>query len=196
MRREIVALVSTAMLFTTATAWGVDRSPEPDLNQGFQSDAVELVVIRDVEGERIGTVLMRQNGDFVQVLATSRTLVPGFDGFHVHETGLCDPDAADGPFTTAGGHYTGGDTTHGDHAGDMPSLLVTESGTARLAFPTDRFTLAELRAGDGAAVMVHAGRDNFANIPERYSAGGVAGPDATTLATGDAGSRIGCGVID
>ena len=197
MRRGIVALVGTGMLLTTATAaWGASGSSAPDIAEDAHSAAFERVVIRDVEGDRIGTVLMRQNGDFVQVLATSRTVVPGFHGFHVHETGLCDPDAAGGPFTTAGGHYTGGDTTHGDHAGDMPSLLVTESGRARLAFPTDRFTLAELRAGDGAAVMVHAGRDNFANIPERYSAGGVAGPDATTLATGDAGSRIGCGVID
>ena len=44
--------------------------------------------------------------------------------------------------------------------------------------------------------MVHAGRDNFANIPDRYESGGEPGPDATTLATGDAGSRIGCGVVD
>jgi Cu-Zn family superoxide dismutase len=125
-----------------------------------------------------------------------RSLTPGFHGFHVHTTGLCEAGAAAGPFTTAGGHYTGGSTTHGDHAGDLPSLLATADGKARLGFVTDRFTLAELRAGDGSAVMIHEGRDNFANIPQRYVSGGVPGPDATTLATGDAGTRAVCGVID
>jgi Cu-Zn family superoxide dismutase len=77
----------------------------------------------------------------------------------------------------------------------MPSLLVTETGRAFSQFVTDRFTLADLRDADGSAVMVHAGPDNFANIPERYSSGGIPGPDATTLATGDAGARVACGVI-
>ena len=43
--------------------------------------------------------------------------------------------------------------------------------------------------------MVHAMRDNQANIPERYKSEGKAGPDAETLATGDSGDRAGCGVI-
>jgi superoxide dismutase, Cu-Zn family len=44
---------------------------------------------------------------------------------------------------------------------------------------------------------VHAGRDNFANIPERYHSHeeDVFGPDSDTLATGDAGSRAACGVV-
>jgi len=36
----------------------------------------------------------------------------------------------------------------------------------------------------GTALIVHAGPDNFANIPSRYAPA----PDATTLATGDAGA--------
>jgi superoxide dismutase, Cu-Zn family len=122
-------------------------------------------------------------------------MAPGFHGFHVHTVGLCEADAPAGPFTTAGGHYTGGATAHGDHAGDMPSLLVTQEGWAYLEFVTDRFTLADLRDADGSAVMVHEGRDNFANIPTRYLSNGVPGPDAVTLATGDAGNRAACGVI-
>ena len=109
-------------------------------------------------------------------------------------------DAAAGPFTTAAGHYAAPLVTHGLHAGDMPSLLVTASGDAWASFMTDRFTLDELRDTDGSAVMVHAGPDNFANIPTRYTTvvNGVPtpGPDAATLATGDAGARVACGVID
>jgi Cu/Zn superoxide dismutase len=37
-----------------------------------------------------------------------------------------------------------------------------------------------------------------ATIPDRYSTGvpPIAGPDATTKATGDSGGRIACGIID
>ncbi len=156
---------------------------------------IEKVVLRGVDGNKVGWVSLRQTDNVVVVRGWVRSMSPGFHGFHIHTTGLCEADAPAGPFTTAGGHYTGGDTTHGDHAGDMPSLLVTETGRAFSQFVTDRFTLADLRDADGSAVMVHAGRDNFANIPERYSSGGVPGPDATTLATGDAGARAACGVI-
>jgi hypothetical protein len=45
---------------------------------------------------------------------------------------------------------------------------------------------------DGSAIMVHADRDNFAHIPERYVPDG---PDQTTLDTGDAGDRIACGAV-
>lgn len=157
---------------------------------------VEHVTLRAADGSRVGHVTMRQLGGKVVVSVKARGLEPGFHGFHVHAVGLCEPDAPDGPFTTAGGHYTGDSPNHGDHAGDLPSLLVTEDGQAWASFATDRFTLAELRDSDGSAVMVHADPDNFANIPERYTSGGVPGPDADTLDTGDAGDRAACGVVD
>jgi Cu-Zn family superoxide dismutase len=44
--------------------------------------------------------------------------------------------------------------------------------------------------------MIHANADNFANIPGRYTqSDGTQGPDAETMATGDAGKRVACGVI-
>ena len=63
------------------------------------------------------------------------------------------------------------------------------------AFETDSTTFAQIFDADGAALIIHAGPDNLANIPARYSANGVAGPDAATLATGDSGGRFACGVI-
>ena len=73
----------------------------------------------------------------------------------------------------------------------MPSLLVKADTSALLVFETDRALLDRILDGDGAAVVVDAGPDNFANIPERY---GVV-PDAITLATGDAGPRALCGEL-
>jgi Cu-Zn family superoxide dismutase len=72
---------------------------------------------------------------------------------------------------------------------------VNGDGTAELRFASDRYTIDDLFDADGSAFIVHSGADNYANIPTRYSAAGIPGPDAATLATGDAGARSACGVI-
>jgi Cu-Zn family superoxide dismutase len=55
--------------------------------------------------------------------------------------------------------------------------------------------MSELYDFDGSAVMIHAQPDNFANVPERYLEDETE-PDEDTLATGDAGERLGCGVVE
>ncbi len=66
-----------------------------------------------------------------------------------------------------------------------------------LVTTTDAFTAEELLGGAGTAIIIHEKADNFANIPpERYQqVNGDPPPDQTTLATGDAGARVACGVI-
>jgi superoxide dismutase, Cu-Zn family len=149
---------------------------------------VASATLMNAAGQTVGSVWMREDrrDSVVQLVARVRNLPPGFHGFHIHTTGRCDAPT----FTSAGGHLNPSGEVHGDHAGDLPSLLVNEDGTAFLATATDRFTIADLRDADGSAVMVHSGRDNFANIPARYG-----GPDQETLNTGDSGSRIACGVV-
>jgi superoxide dismutase, Cu-Zn family len=74
----------------------------------------------------------------------------------------------------------------------LPLLLVKADGTGSLTIRTDRFLLADLLDADGSAFIIHAKADNYTNIPaDRYDPD----PDATTLATGDAGPRMACGVI-
>ena len=192
-RRLILAgAVSLAVVTGAVAANAAGGSAE----RGHASSKVIKVRLHGADGSIVGKVSLRQARGHVVVTGIARGLTPGFHGFHIHAIGLCDADAPAGPFTTAGGHFTGGLPNHGAHAGDMPSLLVTADGHAYSSFVTDRFVLADLRDTDGSAVMVHASSDNFANIPARYSAAGVPGPDAATLATGDAGPRAACGVID
>ena len=128
----------------------------------------------------------------VLVRSAAHDLPAGFHGFHVHAVGVCVP-----PFTSAGGHYNPAGTDHGDHAGDMPMLLVNGDGSADLRFKTDRFALEDLFDADGSAIIVHAAPDNYANIPDRYHSHteDVFGPDSATRATGDAGGRHACGVV-
>jgi len=157
-----------------------------------------LAQLKDADGRTVARVeLLTVRKGQVAVHVRGRGLEPGFHGFHVHEKGVCEPP----DFTTAGGHHRRGDQGHGEHAGDMPPLLVTEDGRARLEFVTDSFRIDELVAGDGSAVMIHVGRDNLGNVPSRYhshvpdESSENFGADAETLKTGDAGDRLACGAV-
>jgi Cu-Zn family superoxide dismutase len=150
-------------------------------------------MLRDVSGTVLGVVHLSAEADGkILVRVSASGLAAGFHGFHIHTVGICD---ATGGFVSAGGHFNPDGATHPTHAGDQPVLLVNADGTAVARFETDRYTVDQLFDADGSAFIVHAAADNYANIPTRYSAAGVPGPDATTLATGDAGGRSACGVI-
>ena len=95
----------------------------------------------------------------------------GFYGFHIHEGTRCSPY----DFSDAGGHYNPGDTAHPLHAGDMPMIMAGASGTGRLCFVTPRFAVRDVI---GRAVIVHGDRDDYTSQP-----------------SGNAGARIGCGII-
>ncbi len=95
----------------------------------------------------------------------------GFYGFHLHERGSCMlPD-----FISAKGHYNPDGVPHPQHAGDFPMVMATNQKDAWLSFVTTRFTVCDVI---GRAVVIHAQRDDYTSQP-----------------SGDAGPRIGCGVI-
>ncbi|GFG63488.1 superoxide dismutase [Cu-Zn] [Mycobacterium kubicae] len=129
-------------------------------------------------------------------------LSPGFHGVHIHQIGKCEPNSvaptggAPGDFLSAGGHFHGGGHGAGQAGGDLTSLQVRGDGTGMLVTTTDAFTMDDLTNGQKTAIIIHAGADNFANIPsDRYNqANGTPGPDETTMTTGDAGKRVACGV--
>jgi Cu-Zn family superoxide dismutase len=182
--RTLRATIVLGVVLCTVAA-GVAMAGGDDRRKGKTKKATATLV--NGEGKRLGKVTLTQFRGKVTVAGRVKGVTPGFHGFHVHAVGKCEGPA----FTSAGGHFAAPNTTHGAHAGDLPSLLVNADGTASAAFETDRFTLAQLRDADGSALIVHAGADNFANIPPRYGT-----PDADTLATGDAGARAACGVIN
>ncbi len=134
-------------------------------------------------GETLGTVTLTQTPQGALVAADLQGLAPGAHGFHIHETGSCDPD-----FKAAGGHFNAHGASHGyahegqPHAGDMPNVYAHADGTARADVLNALVTLEEGAAGslfdgDGSAVIVHAKGDSY-------------GDDA------GAGDRVACGVIE
>ena len=156
--------------------------------RGDRNDKAE-VRLRNAAGVEIGKVTFKQERNGVNVEVDVHGLTPGFHGFHVHTVGSCvGPD-----FVSAGGHFNMAGHTHPMHSGDMVSVLVNPDGTGEASFTTGSFKVADLFDADGSAVILHAGPDNFANIPVRYAPNG---PDATTLATGDSGGRAACGTVE
>jgi Cu-Zn family superoxide dismutase len=166
-------------------------------------------VLRDPSGAAVGVVTFTRAGHGTRVTALLRrnpyVAAGEFHGFHVHAnddpangTGcVADPEApASTWFVSADGHLASPGQSHGDHTGDLPSPLVARDGSATLVFTTDRFTPA---AVVGRAVVLHAGRDNFGNVPtgaapDQYTPNSPAA-STKTAATGNAGDRVACGIV-
>ena len=85
------------------------------------------------------------------------------------------------------------ETPRAERAGALPNLLVGEDGTGYLEVISGRLSEELLLDDDSTAVLVYTGTDHHGNIPERYA---PFGPDAGSLATGDAGQRYACGVLE
>jgi Cu-Zn family superoxide dismutase len=176
-------------------------SAEPTGQQGG-TDSLTTQLISP-SGAKVATAKFEFNQGYVTVtIETTGTggLSPGFHGVHIHSVAKCEANSVaptggePGDFLSAGGHFM----ARGEHAsGDLTSLEVRKDGGALLETTTDGFTKADLLAGAGTSIVIHAGADNFGNIPaDRYNqVNGAAGPDQTTMMTGDAGKRVACGVI-
>lgn len=93
----------------------------------------------------------------------------GFLGMHIHEIGDCTL-----PFDKTGNHYNPARMEHPMHAGDLPPLL-NNNGYAYISFYDARFTVKDVI---GKSIIIHSRRDDFTSQP-----------------SGDAGDKIGCGVI-
>lgn len=199
MRRHRFPLLLVLALLTLAGCGndGPDASQAPsEAERTGPSAAADLL---GPGGENLGSVTLTFDAGATVVDVTAQGLSPGPHGFHVHKSGTCEaasPDPTDptktGDFLSAGGHLAADGQEHGDHDGDLPSLIVAQDGTASLTTPTDRLGMDDVLDDDGSAVMIHAKPDNFGNIPERYAPGG---PDETTTKTGDSGDRVACGVL-
>src|SRR5919106_5606786 len=62
------------------------------------------------QGQQVGTATVAQTPNGVLINAEIAGLPPGEHGFHIHETGRCDPTTG---FESAGGHYAPGGHKHG-----------------------------------------------------------------------------------
>jgi superoxide dismutase, Cu-Zn family len=194
---------------TTPAIWTGSSAPAATSGAAAEAPAPQSATtqLKAPDGTAVATAKFDfSNGYATITIATTSAglLAPGFHGVHIHKVGKCEPNSvaptggAPGDFLSAGGHLqVAGHSAHPE-SGDLTSLQVRRDGVGLLVTTTDAFTLDDLLTGEKTAIMIHAGADNFGNIPpDRYNQanGGTPGPDETTMSTGDAGKRVACGVI-
>jgi Cu/Zn superoxide dismutase len=128
--------------------------------------------LRDVDGTTVAVALlakgMTDDGQ-VSVGVVAVRLAPGSHGFHLYETGTCDPESPQA-FSSAGGHYNPTGAEHGRHAGDLGNITAGDDGTATFLEQTDSFDLADLLDEDGTAIVIHAEEDENDPAGESYGA--------------------------
>ena len=198
---------------TTPSVWTGAPSPSASPSQsegghGAQAAAGEKLTaqLKMADGTTVATADIEFTDGYATVTVQTTApgeLAPGFHGLHIHAVGKCEPNSVAptggeaGDFNSAGGHFQKAGHTGHPASGDLVSLQVRQDGTAKLVTTTDAFTAQDLLGGAKTAIIIHEKSDNFANIPpERYQqVNGSPPPDETTLATGDAGKRVACGVI-
>lgn len=146
---------------------------ETDVEQE-QTAAAEIVApFMNVDGENIGSAVVRAENGGVEMDITVTGLTPGKHGIHIHENGVCTaPDFK----ASAGGHFNpegkehGFDNPKGYHAGDLENLEADEEGNAEVRFTTDAVTLEtgkenSLLDDGGRALVIHEGEDDYKTDP-------------------------------
>jgi superoxide dismutase, Cu-Zn family len=158
--------------------WGVGAGAAPSSarERGATRAWVELI---DADGDPVGVARFVETGSgAVHVNVRVHDLPPGVHGIHVHAVGSC----AGAGFSGAGGHHNPSGAPHGEHAGDLPNLVVNRAGRGRLNTSEAPFTLTDgpttVFDADGSALVIHAQPD-----------------DGVTDPAGNSGARIACGVI-
>ena len=160
----------------------------PMANEPFpapQAAEIAEAILYDASGAVRGDAMLTQLDQGLRLVLRVENMSPGVKAAHIHMTGRCE-----GPgFTSAGGHWNplgrehGRDNPAGQHMGDMPNLIVGQNGTGLLEVTITGGRIeggpAALLDSDGAAVMIHAGSDDYRSNP-----------------AGDAGPRIACGEIN
>ena len=139
--------------------------------------------LRDPSGRVVGTALLTDTPNGVLIRASFDGLPPGTHAMHLHAVGRCEPPT----FESAAGHFNPTQQRHGyldpegPHAGDLPNMHAPAT-----SFSVDVFARGiRLQTGetalldrDGAALVIHAGADDYQTEP-----------------AGDAGTRIACGAV-
>ena len=131
-----------------------------------------------ISGKSVGTVTIKElSSGGLEFIPHLHGLTPGDHGFHVHVNGSCADAgaAAGGHYDPAATHSHQGPEGHG-HLGDLPFLVVPDSGKVTTPVVAPRLTLADVK---GHSLMIHEGGDNYSDSPEN----------------GGGGARMQCGVI-
>ncbi len=142
---------------------------------------IEVTLEPKSKSKLVGKATFTETEGGVHVVLNVEGIEPGDHGTHIHETGDCSsPDGK-----SAGGHFNPHTKDHGlpgaekRHLGDLGNITIGKDGKGTLEITAPGANLKEGDASSfvGRAIIVHAKKDD----------GGQP--------VGNAGDRVGCGVI-
>jgi len=153
-----------------------------NLTKEISTAAIALINPTEEGSDVHGEVALIEVEGGVSVIATLSGVTPGKHGLHIHENGSCEDGGK-----AAGGHFNPAGKEHGllpetglehAHAGDMGNIEIDENGQGVLEVILPGVSLS---GGDfdvmEKAIILHAQEDDFSQP------------------LGNAGGRIGCGII-
>lgn len=171
----LVVVMSCLSLISATAAWA---APERIPLKTAQADILRT----DDPSVVLGVAQFIEMPDGVQIRATLRGAPEGYHGFHIHVGKSC---AWEGK--AAGSHFNPDQVQHGRlvsdgfakaHAGDLGNIGVGATGLGILSIQVPGLTLTEGKyAIADHSLILHANPDDFSQP------------------VGNAGSRIGCGLI-
>lgn len=171
-----------ALSFGLLAAFSVMISPAALADEISHSAEAVIMGTTDESASLVGDVRFYETAAGLKIEAGVAGAPPGKHGFHIHENGSCDEGGS-----AAGGHFNPDNVQHGllvrdgfenAHAGDLGNIEIADSGEGMLEQTIPGLALNEGKyAIADRAVIVHAQPDDFGQP------------------TGNAGGRIGCGII-
>ncbi|XP_062168080.1 superoxide dismutase [Cu-Zn] 2 [Alnus glutinosa] len=149
------------------------------------SAAKAVVVISGNNSIRGSVQFIQEPNGATHVKGRITGLSPGFHGFHIHAFG----DTTNGCNST-GPHFNplkkdhGAPTDKERHAGDLGNIFAGPDGVAEVSITDKQILLTGPHSILGRAVVVHADPDDLGR-----------GGHELSKTTGNAGARVGCGII-
>lgn len=177
-KASLLLLISISL-----TLVGCDRIANQTGVLSTTSTEQAIATIGSASGSNVtGMAVFTQNGDYITLTIEIENVSPGVHAVHIHESGDC----SSGDGKSAGGHWNPTDVAHGKwgegefHLGDLGNITVGEDGRGGFELTTDLWEIGTGSDVDvvGKGIIVHADADDFTSQP-----------------SGNAGARIGCGVI-
>ena len=181
MNRASILVFGLACLLAAAFALAGPDTQKAAQSQPMPAAGKASAAIEGRSGSKLtGTAEFTVHGGQMMITVSVKGAAPGVHAVHIHEKGDCSaPDA-----TSAGGHFNPTGHQHGapdakeHHAGDLGNMTVAADGSGSIMVHTGDLALDGANSVIGHAIIIHEKSDDYVTQP-----------------TGNAGGRIGCGVI-
>ena len=177
--RALISVLGVVLL-TSISAFAAAQTGTTGSNSSMTAGAA----LTDAQGRHVGQAVLQQTPHGVLIKLDLKNVTPGIHGLHIHDAGRCERPS----FESAGGHVNPSGRQHGflnprgPHAGDLPNIEVPTTTQLSVEYLVASVTLdpgpGSLLDSDGSAIVIHAGKDDYASEP-----------------AGESGDRLACGQI-